>query len=64
MSRSNRSLDPNTYEERLEKELQLMEEEGLWTSVDIKQMESYRVDVYKSDKNLKGTMYLYKKSLN
>ncbi|CAJ1061266.1 methyltransferase-like protein 27 [Xyrichtys novacula] len=63
-------VDPNSelgdkYKECLERELQQMEEEGLWTHVASEEMKDYMMDVSnkQEDKYLGGTMYLYRKSL-
>jgi len=59
----------NQYKVSLEAELQLMEEEGLWSHVTTKEMDWYMIDVYSNcdhvqkDKYLHGTMYLYRKFL-
>lgn len=63
----------NKYKEDLERELQLMEEEGLWSPVGIKQMDKYMEDPHlNTDRDRKdlqepryisGTVYLYKKSI-
>ncbi|XP_028437473.1 methyltransferase-like protein 27 isoform X2 [Perca flavescens] len=58
-----------TYKVCLEKELQLMEDEGLWTRVISQEMDRYMMDVYNNlkdqhdDQYLYGTMYLYRKAL-
>uniref|UniRef100_UPI003AAD9DAE methyltransferase-like protein 27 n=1 Tax=Centroberyx gerrardi TaxID=166262 RepID=UPI003AAD9DAE len=55
------------YKADLERELQLMEEEGLWTRIDTEETDKYMLDVYTD--NVKhgiyraGRVYLYKKSL-
>lgn len=61
----------NKYKTSMERELQLMVEEGLWSPVDTKEMHRYMMDVYnhkskdeKKEEFLHGTMYLYRKSLN
>ncbi|XP_049902150.1 methyltransferase-like protein 27 isoform X2 [Epinephelus moara] len=65
-----KSESGNNYKVSLEKELQLMEEEGLWTHVDTKEIDKYMMTVYnnhnnnKNEQYLDGTMYLYRKSLN
>nr|ACQ57855.1 Williams-Beuren syndrome chromosomal region 27 protein [Anoplopoma fimbria] len=71
MSRNNtKSESGNKYKVSMEKELQLMEEEGLWTHVITKEMDKYMIDVYnygegeQNEKYLYGTMYLYRKSPN
>ncbi|XP_074539224.1 methyltransferase-like protein 27 [Halichoeres trimaculatus] len=63
-------VDPNSelgdkYKECMEKELRLMEEEGLWSCVTNEEMKNYMIDVSnkQEDKFLVGTMYLYRKSL-
>uniref|UniRef100_A0A4W6DRY9 Methyltransferase domain-containing protein n=1 Tax=Lates calcarifer TaxID=8187 RepID=A0A4W6DRY9_LATCA len=70
MSRVNlKSESGEQYRECMERELQLMEEEGLWTHLVTKDMDKYMMDVYNSSKveeltnqYLNGSMYLYKKS--
>ncbi|KAM6995251.1 methyltransferase-like protein 27 [Tautogolabrus adspersus] len=58
------------YKLCMKRELQQMEEEGLWTRVSTGQMNKYMMNVYhnyKEDENepyLDGTMYLYRKSIN
>ncbi|KAK9522330.1 hypothetical protein VZT92_018803 [Zoarces viviparus] len=71
MSRNDlKSESGNKYKVSMEKELQLMEEEGLWSHVITKEMDKYMIDVYsncedaQNEKYLSGTMYLYRKSLN
>lgn len=66
-----KSESGNKYKTSMERELQLMVEEGLWSPVDTKEMHRYMMDVYndkskdeKREKFLQGTMYLYRKSLN
>ncbi|XP_033495685.1 methyltransferase-like protein 27 isoform X1 [Epinephelus lanceolatus] len=66
-----KSESGNNYKVSLEKELQLMEEEGLWTHVDTKEMDKYMMTVHnnhnnnnKNEQYFDGTMYLYRKSLN
>ncbi|XP_034535037.1 methyltransferase-like protein 27 [Notolabrus celidotus] len=63
-------VDPDSelgdeYKESMERELQLMEEEGLWTRVASEEMKNYMMDVSskQEEKYLVGTMYLYRKSL-
>nr|XP_033495854.1 methyltransferase-like protein 27 [Epinephelus lanceolatus] len=64
------SESDKSYKVSVEKELQLMEEEGLWTPVDTKDMEKYFIDPFNNYEKeqdahyLSGTMYLYRKSLN
>ncbi|KAK9522328.1 hypothetical protein VZT92_018802 [Zoarces viviparus] len=71
MSRNGlKSESGNKYKVSMEKELQLMEEEGLWSHVITKEMDKYMIDVYsngedaQNEKYVPGTMYLYRKSLN
>ncbi|XP_028437474.1 methyltransferase-like protein 27 [Perca flavescens] len=65
MSRVDPKLESgDKYKVCLEKELQLMEDEGLWTRVISQEMDRYMMDVYYDDQYLYGTMYLYRKSLN
>ncbi|XP_078100614.1 methyltransferase-like protein 27 [Sander vitreus] len=58
------------YKACLEKELQLMEDEGLWTHVISQEMNRYMINVYNDrkdqhdDQYLYGTMYLYRKALH
>lgn len=65
-----KSESGNKYQVCLERELQLMEEEGLWARVAAEEMIRYMVDVYfknedKQNKQyLDGKMYLYRKSLS
>nr|XP_046256544.1 methyltransferase-like protein 27 isoform X2 [Scatophagus argus]XP_046256545.1 methyltransferase-like protein 27 isoform X2 [Scatophagus argus] len=65
-----RSESGNGYKMSLERELQLMEEEGLWTLVATDEMNKYMMDVYhdyedqESVQYLGGTMYLYRKSVS
>ena len=59
-----KSESGDKYKVCLEKELQLMEDEGLWTRVISQEMDRYMMDVYLDDQYLYGTMYLYRKSLN
>lgn len=66
-----KSESGNKYKTSMERELQLMVEEGLWSPVDAKEMHRYMMDVYndkskdeKREEFLQGTMYLYRKSLN
>lgn len=69
MSRGDHSLETaKNYKKDLERELLLMEEEGLWSLVGTKQSERYMADMHTDDKDLQGkgyitgTVYLYKKS--
>ncbi|XP_068586090.1 methyltransferase-like protein 27 isoform X2 [Cebidichthys violaceus] len=71
MSRNDlKSESGNKYKVSMEKELQLMEEEELWSHVTTKEMDKYMIDMYdncedmQNEKYLYGTMYLYRKSLN
>ncbi|KAF1388569.1 hypothetical protein PFLUV_G00091660 [Perca fluviatilis] len=71
MSRVDPKLESgDKYKVCLEKELQLMEDEGLWTRVISQEMDRYVIDVNNylkdqhDDKYLYGTMYLYRKALN
>lgn len=56
------------YKADLERELLLMEEEGLWSLVGTKQLNRYMADMHTDDNDLEvkgyitGTVYLYKKS--
>lgn len=69
-----RGTPANKYREDLERELQLMEEEGLWSPVGIKKTDRYMEDPHLSPERVKvmqqeeryisGTVYLYKKSIN
>ncbi|XP_035529043.1 methyltransferase-like protein 27 [Morone saxatilis] len=63
----------NQYKKDLERELQLMEEEGLWSPVGIKQTDRYMEDPHLSaerakdmqeERYISGTVYLYKKSIH
>ncbi|XP_071759843.2 methyltransferase-like protein 27 [Centroberyx gerrardi] len=58
------------YKAEVERELQLMEEEGLWTRVEAKETDRYIDDIYDRDRkdmqdeiHVSGTVYLYRKSL-
>ncbi|XP_047455065.1 methyltransferase-like protein 27 [Mugil cephalus] len=65
MSRKNHvGKKSEEYKQDLERELQLMEEEGLWSPVGIKQEERYMMDVtaHSEEKYVGGNVYLYKKS--
>nr|XP_033495688.1 methyltransferase-like protein 27 [Epinephelus lanceolatus]XP_033495689.1 methyltransferase-like protein 27 [Epinephelus lanceolatus]XP_033495690.1 methyltransferase-like protein 27 [Epinephelus lanceolatus]XP_033495691.1 methyltransferase-like protein 27 [Epinephelus lanceolatus] len=71
MTRVDSASDPKqTYKVSLEKELQLIEEEGLWTPVDTKEMDKFYIDPFnnydneQSDQYVGGTIYLYMRSLN
>ncbi|XP_056237197.1 methyltransferase-like protein 27 [Seriola aureovittata] len=64
-----RSESGDRYKACMERELQLMEEEGLWTHVVSADMHRYMMDVYNSSNQeeqnqqyLSGTMSLYRKS--
>ncbi|TNN25121.1 Williams-Beuren syndrome chromosomal region 27 protein [Liparis tanakae] len=63
------SQSGHQYKLSLEAELQLMEEEGLWSHVTTRETDRYMIDMYKycdaeqKDKYVHGTMYLYRKSL-
>ncbi|XP_034409975.1 methyltransferase-like protein 27 [Cyclopterus lumpus] len=70
MSRNGRESESgNQYKVSLEKELLLMEEEGLWSHVITKEIDRYMIDVYddsdhvQSERYIHGTMYLYRKAL-
>ncbi|XP_073341783.1 methyltransferase-like protein 27 [Pagrus major] len=58
------------YRASLQRELQLMVEEGLWTHVSTEVIKEYMHDIYndhddkQSEHWLQGTLYLYRKSLN
>ncbi|XP_037638732.1 methyltransferase-like protein 27 [Sebastes umbrosus] len=62
------------YKEDLERELQLMEEEGLWSPVGLKQTDRYMEDpqlstdrtneLQKEERYIAGRVYLYKKSIH
>ncbi|KAM8735695.1 methyltransferase-like protein 27 [Acanthopagrus schlegelii] len=67
------AVDPSSesgdrYRASLQRELQLMEEEGLWTHVSTQQIERYMLDVFEDhddkqgERYFQGTMYLYRKS--
>ncbi|XP_068436623.1 methyltransferase-like protein 27 [Clinocottus analis] len=59
----------NKYKESLESELQLMQDEGLWSHVATKQIDKYMLDVSIDNQDVQleryvpGTLYLYRKSL-
>ncbi|XP_074495158.1 methyltransferase-like protein 27 isoform X2 [Sebastes fasciatus] len=69
-----RGTPANDYKKDLERELQLMEEEGLWSPVGLKLSDKYmedphlninRVkDLQKEERYLSGSVYLYKKSIH
>lgn len=55
------------FQVNLERELQLMEEEGLWSRVAFKALDRYMKDPYLNTDNeektfIRGTLYFYKKS--
>ncbi|XP_060889317.1 methyltransferase-like protein 27 [Labrus mixtus] len=56
------------YKLSMKRELQQMEEEGLWSPVSTGDMKKYMMDVYHNQKEdeqyLDGTMYLYRKSIS
>ncbi|CAJ1061265.1 methyltransferase-like protein 27 isoform X1 [Xyrichtys novacula] len=57
------------YRLSMERELQLMEEEGLWTQISTGDMDRYMMNVYNTyeettEQYLRGTVYLYKRSVN
>uniref|UniRef100_A0A8C4H978 Methyltransferase domain-containing protein n=1 Tax=Dicentrarchus labrax TaxID=13489 RepID=A0A8C4H978_DICLA len=63
----------NQYKKDLERELQLMEEEGLWSPVGIKQTDRYMEDPHLSaerakdmqeERYIRGSVYLYKRSIH
>ena len=69
------AVDPSSesgdrYRASLQRELQLMEEEGLWTHVSTQQIERYMLDVFddhddkQGERYFQGTMFLYRKSLD
>ncbi|XP_034021438.1 methyltransferase-like protein 27 [Thalassophryne amazonica] len=62
-----RSEDHDEYKVALEMELQLMEEEKLWSRVSVKEFDKYMTDMYsedvQEDKYVTGTGYLYRKNL-
>ncbi|XP_076592600.1 methyltransferase-like protein 27 isoform X2 [Chaetodon auriga] len=68
-----RGAPARQYKEDLERELDLMEEEGLWRPVGIKQSGRYMVDPHlnpgreedtEEERFIGGTVYLYKKSIS
>ncbi|XP_044062721.1 methyltransferase-like protein 27 [Siniperca chuatsi] len=75
MARGDHTGTPaNKYKEDLERELQLMEEEGLWSPVGLKLTDRYMQDPHlnterdrkdlQEERYISGTVYLYKKSTN
>ncbi|KAM9353162.1 methyltransferase-like protein 27 [Symphorus nematophorus] len=65
-----KSESGNKYKASLERELQLMEEEGLWARVVAEEMNKYMVDVFNENKDeqseqseqyVEGKMFLYRK---
>lgn len=65
-----RNVAASNYKKELEKELQLMEEEGLWSLLGIHQSDKYMEDPHctpeteddlQEDCHLTGTVYLYQK---
>ncbi|XP_034541718.1 methyltransferase-like protein 27 [Notolabrus celidotus] len=75
MTRGNHSKgEEMEYKDELERELQLMEQEGLWSQVGTKHTDRYMGDVHSStngDQNnlqeeqfISGSIYLYKKSIH
>lgn len=71
MTRADHRIEPNNYRKELEKEMQLMEEEGLWSLVQVKQVDKYMKDPQKGSENdpqkesfITGSLYLYQKSSN
>ncbi|XP_041798446.1 methyltransferase-like protein 27 isoform X2 [Chelmon rostratus] len=68
-----RGAPATEYKKDLERELQLMEEEGLWSPAAVKQSERYmedphlnaeRVEGMEEERYISGTVYLYQKSFN
>ncbi|XP_035464057.2 methyltransferase-like protein 27 isoform X1 [Scophthalmus maximus] len=66
-----RSEAGDEYKVSMEQELQLMEDEGLWTLVATKEMHRYMLNFYQNynegeqnEHYLNGTMYLYRKAHN
>uniref|UniRef100_A0A8D3BNQ4 Methyltransferase domain-containing protein n=1 Tax=Scophthalmus maximus TaxID=52904 RepID=A0A8D3BNQ4_SCOMX len=66
-----RSCAGDEYKVSMEQELQLMEDEGLWTLVATKEMHRYMLNFYQNynegeqnEHYLNGTMYLYRKAHN
>ena len=64
MARGNyKRAESEEYKRSLERELQLMEEEGLWSPVKTQQVDGYMMDVHlREETSISGTLYLYKKS--
>lgn len=62
------------YKKDLERELQLMEDEGLWSLVGIKPTDRYMENPFviteadgkdeQEERHIRGNVYLYKKSIN
>ncbi|XP_068586088.1 methyltransferase-like protein 27 [Cebidichthys violaceus] len=73
MARGNQTKK-NEFKKDLERELQLMEEEGLWSPAGLKQADRYMEDPHlnservkelpKEERYITGTVYLYKKSIH
>ncbi|XP_037639626.1 methyltransferase-like protein 27 isoform X1 [Sebastes umbrosus] len=69
-----RGTPANEYKKDLERELQLMEEDGLWSPVGLKQTDRYMEDPHlspeilkslqKEERYLSGSFYLYRKSIH
>ncbi|XP_037639584.1 methyltransferase-like protein 27 [Sebastes umbrosus] len=69
-----RSTPGNEYKKDLERELQLMEEEGLWSPVGLKQTDRYMENprlspdrvksLQKEERYLSGSVYLFRKSIH
>ncbi|XP_071395029.1 methyltransferase-like protein 27 [Centroberyx affinis] len=71
MTRGDYRAEESTYQFKadLEREFQLMEEEGLWTRVESKETDKFLMDIKRGAKDmltaeyLSGCVYLYRKSL-
>ncbi|XP_013887133.1 Williams-Beuren syndrome chromosomal region 27 protein [Austrofundulus limnaeus] len=51
------------YQRSLEREVQLMEEEGLWSRVSFRQVDRYMLDPWEDEETyISGSFYFYKKS--
>lgn len=73
MARADYAITPESirYDKEFESERQLMEEEGLWKLLEIKRLDRYMTDLQPNpvskvleERNITGTIYLYRKSTN
>lgn len=51
-----------TYNEELQRELTAMEDEGLWSRVEVAHKDCYLLDPHSDQQHISGTVYLYRKS--